>query len=471
MAELLAFSKEELQKRYDEKNGQWLYNLARGIDLDNIVTPRLIPKSISCSKMFPRHNAIGDVSTLEHWMHEIIKDVVERIQQDELENNRRAKQMVVSFTQTIKNADISSSRAMNIAVIDEEKIVNDAINVIKKNTAKFLKSDDSKSLNNPIKFLGFNVCKFDSLDKRSSTIGDLFAKGQKKAVAAAQVNENSTLENECDANAKDQIALDNDNCGSSSSFLSKYHVEVRVEDGDSFEDDSSDDENDITSATMRINRTDQIKLDHSADSENQSTSSNKDYMQTYAEFYVEKVECKQCGKMIAASDIQVHTDAHLAFQIIEEQREEFRNQLKRPHLSKTPIKKKQKSSATNKTETSLIQKYLVKRQDTCPQPSTSSAVAAAATAVAVEMEKCSECSKNIPIVELFEHMDFHAAKRLHDELMKTDIKAMRTNDTSTGKKSAGSNKRSLTKMKKSDKANVKNTAVRNITAFFQTSAD
>lgn len=462
MADLLTFSKDELQKRYDEKNGQWLYNLARGIDLENIVTPRLIPKSISCSKMFPRHNAIGDVSTLKHWMHEIIKDVVERIQQDELENNRRAKQMVVSFSQTIKNVDTSSSRAMNITAIDEEKIVNDAINVIKKNTTKFLKSDDANCLNNPIKYLGFNVCKFDSLDKRSNSIGDLFAKGQKKGgPAVAEARGKVSLENECGP----KIPYDSNNGESSSSFLSKYHVEFRVDDTDLSDEESVEDEG---YTTIMTNRTDQNKLEHSTDLANQSTLSNKSYMQTYAEFYspanVVKVQCKQCDKMIAESEIQVHTDGHLAFQINEEQRTEFHNQLKRPppHVSKTPIKKKQKTAATKKTETSSIQKYFVKKQETSPQPSTS-------TVENVEMEKCTECSKEIPIVELFEHMDFHAAKRLHDELTKTDIEASRPNDNSTGEKSLSSNKRSSHKIKKSDKlnANVKNTAVRNITTFFQ----
>lgn len=462
MADLLAFSKEELQKRYDEKNGQWLYNLARGIDLENIVTPRLIPKSISCSKMFPRHNAITDVSSLKHWMHEIIKDVIERIQQDELENNRRAKQMVVSFTQTIRNVDVSSSRAINITAIDEEKIVNDAINVIKKNTAKFLKSDDGTSLNNSIKFLGFNVCKFDSLDKRNNTIGELFAKGQKKSATITEAKEKAPLESEIGS----KISYESSNGESSSLFLSKYHVEVRMDDTD-LSDEESVEDGEQTSSTIMMNQSDQNKseLERSTDQAKPSTSSNKNYMQTYAEFYnpanVVKVQCKQCDKMIIASEIQVHNDAHLAFQINEEQRTEFRNQLKRTHVSKTPVKKKQKTVASNKTETSSIQNYFVKKRETSPQPSTS-------TVEAVEMEKCAECGKEIPIVELFEHMDFHAAKRLHDELMKTDTKANRPNDSSTGKKSLDSNKRSTHKTKKSDKnANVKNTAVRNITTFFQ----
>lgn len=39
MGDLARFPKEELQRRYDEKNGYWLYLIARGIDLE-AVTPR-----------------------------------------------------------------------------------------------------------------------------------------------------------------------------------------------------------------------------------------------------------------------------------------------------------------------------------------------------------------------------------------------------------------------------------------------
>lgn len=448
MSELLQYSKEDLLKHCDERNSKWLYSLARGIDLE-AVTPRLAPKSISCSKMFPRQNAIVDMSSLNHWLHEIVKDVVERVEDDECENNRRPKQIVVSFTQSINNADIASTRSVNFTINDEDKIVNDAIEVIKRNTSKFFKSDDNMTLNNPIKYLGFNVCKFESLDaKRGKTIEDMFKRSFQKK------------EEQCSVAVDSSITHENDNeQPQSSSFLEKYHIEFKEDEFDSTDEESVIGSQTADALVEAANQMNQNIQNHLIDSPGPSTTTRTDYEQTYAELYKPqvqeqpKIECSQCGKMILASEIQVHADAHLAFQLNQEQRAEFQNQLKRTHSSHTPVKKKQKvepaKSSNKKTETTSIQKFLVKKRETTPEPSTSTAT---------EVEKCTECGKRIPIVELFEHMDFHAAKRLHDELMK--------NETNTTKKSINNNLISG-KNKKANKKGTKNPAVRNITAFFQ----
>lgn len=459
MSELLQFSKEDLLKHCDERNSKWLYNLARGIDLE-AVTPRLMPKSISCSKMFPRTNAIADMSSLSHWLHEIAKDVVERVEEDEFENNRRPKQIVISFTQHINNSDISSSRTVNFTINDEEKIVNDAIEVIKRSTSKFLKSDDSTALNNPIKFLGFNVCKFEHLDtKRGKTIEDMFRRSfqKKEDQSIAETNDKSlAIETSITHEQPER-----------SSFLAQYHVEFKEDDVDSSDEDSESGSQTDTLVTA-ANRMNQNIQSHLLDSPGPSTSSRISYEQTYAEFYgppaqkQPKTECDQCGKMILAHEMQVHTDAHLAFQLDQEQRAEFQNQLKRTHPSHTPVKKKQKSdltkSSNKKAETTSIQRFLVKKRETTPESSTSTAG---------EVERCAECGKNIPIVELFEHMDFHAAKRLHEELMKSETKVNRLNNGSVQK--SNNNNISAGKGKKANKKGTssKNPAVRNITAFFQ----
>lgn len=466
MAELLQFSKEDLLKHCDDRNSKWLYNLARGIDLE-AVTPRLVPKSISCSKMFPRQNAIADMPALNHWLHEIVKDVVERVEEDEFENNRRPKQIVISFTQNINNADISSSRSVNFTVNDEDKIVNDAIELIKRNTSKFFKSDDAMALNNPIKFLGFNVCKFESLDiKRGKTIEDMFRRSFQKK----EEGENQSVAELSNCNNSNEASTTHDSIEDQpqrSSFLEKYHIEFNEDEvASSDEDSESNSQADVL--LEAANRMNQNIHEHMLNSPGPSTSSSTKYESSYAEFYKPpeqeqpKIECNQCEKMILVSEMQVHADAHLAFQLNQEQRAEFQNQLKRTHSSNTPVKKKPKieltKSSNKKAETTSIQKFLVKKRETTPEPSTSAIV---------EVEKCTECGKSIPIVELFEHMDYHAAKRLHDELMKTEAKANRQNNNSMQK--LNNNNLSLGKSKKSNKkgTNSKNPAVRNITAFFQ----
>lgn len=471
MAELLQFSKEDLLKHCDERNSKWLYNLARGIDLE-AVTPRLVPKSISCSKMFPRQNAIADMSTLTHWLHEIVKDVVERVEEDEFENNRRPKQIVISFTQSINNADVSSSRSINFTINDEDKLVNDAIEVLKRNTSKFFKSDDATALNNPIKFLGFNVCKFESCDtKRGKTIEDMFRRSfQKKEEQSVAETSNGAVEDEPIAIETSAVNDNGDEQPQSSSLFQNYHIEFHEDYVSSSEEESeSGSQTDVLAKVAnQMNRNVQNHLVDSPGPSTSTVSRKSDYKQTYAEFYQPsmeeqpKTECSQCGKMILQSEMQVHTDAHLAFQLNQEQRTEFQNQLKRTNPSHTPVKKKQKieltKSSNKKPGTTSIHKFLVKKRETTPEPSTSAAV---------EVEKCAECGKAIPIVELFEHMDFHAAKRLHDELMQSEAKSNRSNSNNMQK--SINNNLSAGKSKKGNKkvSNTKNPAVRNITAFFQ----
>lgn len=464
MAELHQFSREELLQHCDERNSKWLYNLARGIDLE-AVTPRLVPKSISCSKMFPRQNALADLESLTHWLHEIVKDVVERIDDDESENNRRPKQIVVSFTQTINNADVSSTRTINFTTNDEDKIVNDAIDVIRRNTSKFLKSAQDNTLNNPIKYLGFNVCKFESLDvKRGKTIEDMFRKTMQKNDDQA-IKETSTS---VDETSETVTGYSNDNEEAHRDFLANYHVEYNDDDVDT-SDEESDTHSESVILTEAANQMNRNLQEHLLISPEPSTS-RRSYEQTYPEYYrpaeqnQPKVNCSQCGKLVIESELQVHMDGHLAFQLNQEQRTEFENHLKRSHPSNTPVKKKQKAevkkSSSKKPELASIQKFFTKKIESTPEP-------LASTSKGVEMERCAECNKAIPIVELFEHMDYHAAKRLHDELMKSDAKVRPLNNNSVQK----CNKNvSATKGRKSNKkvTNAKNPAVRNISAFFQT---
>ncbi|XP_031625277.1 DNA polymerase eta-like [Contarinia nasturtii] len=462
MAELLKFTREEIQKHCDERNSKWLYNLARGIDME-AVTPRLVSKSISCSKMFPRQNAIADVQTLNHWLHEIAKDVVDRVDEDEFENNRRPKQIVISFTQSINNSDVSSSRTVNFVANNENKIVNDAFEVIKRNTTKFLKPDDPNALFNPIKYLGFNVSKFESLDSKGG-IEELFRRSfQKKENQSITETSNVSIEDDSVAN-NICILNENGNEEPQNSFLSKYNVEFKDDDTDTENSESDSESGALAEATHQMN---QNLLRNVLESPRLSTSStNPEYIDYYVPSEQPKVACSKCGKMVVETEMQVHSDAHLAFELNEKQRTEFQNQLKRTHAPKTPIKKKQKSEtkilSNKKKEKTSIEKFLVRKRETSPEPSTS-------TAIDVEVEKCCECGKTIPITDLFEHLDFHTAKKLQDELMKSETTTNRMNNNSM-KKSKNNYNNSLSSSKNKNNTknkNTKNTAVRNITTFFQ----
>lgn len=518
MGDLVNFSKEYLQRRYDERNGQWLYNIARGIDLE-VVTPRLVSKSIGCCKKFPGRNAISAITTLDHWLHELAKEIVERLEQDEMENNRRPKQMIVSYVQSINNADVSSSRTVNFPSLDEEKIVNDAIEVLKKNTDKFFKSSDNCTvLNNPIKFLGLNVQKFESIDvKKGNTIQGMFQKTieNKKNETKIESNDKPADEDEGDDNEQptdvksEESAVeskDNKTEEQKESYFEKYfrlqkEKQAAEEAARKAEEErlhneqqndgsnASDEENTLNNEMLleELEENKQSKPNELAPEQRSkspvpststaSASSETVYMETYAEFYkppdkieLPKVECEQCGKKVNAYEIQIHKDEHFAFQLTQEQRTEFQNQLKRNIPSTTPsAAKKQKTTANAKSKTPIkstsIQKFLVKTE-----PEDVTAIPSTSKANDIETEKCAECGKNIPIAEILEHTDYHAAKKLHEEFMRAEManRANNNSQMSDGKiASTGKSKKPKKKVAPGATSSNAPSAMKNIASFFQ----
>lgn len=489
MGELTKFSKDELQKRYDEKNGLWLFNLSRGIDLE-VVTPRLVSKSIGCCKKFPGRNAIIAITTLKHWLHELVKEITDRLEQDEAENNRRPKQMVVSFIQSIDNKDVSSSRTVNLTTLDEERLVNDALEVLKKNTEKFFKSVDNISvLNNPIKFLGLNVGKFESLEtRRENTIQDMFQRNiQNKNEEPKETKEaeNITTTDNNNDNAASTMNTNNDESEKNTStnklsFFATYkkarlsneivaidRLEEKNENSDMGE---SNYENVIEDTFQNELLMEELASNDQSTYETNSKppvpSTKPSYLETYAEFYrpqmqleFPKIECQQCGKKIYESDMQIHMDSHLAFQLSQQQRQEFQNHLKRT-TSTAPAPSAKKMKKTTKTlglsNEKSIHTFLIK-----PSQLEQTKSNHADNEENIETEKCEECGQNIAIDKLFEHKDFHAAKRLHEELLQLEREArIQNNDDKNTPKSAVENG-------KSNKRKPKSSSTKNIASFFQ----
>ncbi|XP_026470311.1 DNA polymerase eta isoform X2 [Ctenocephalides felis] len=129
MSELFAYSEKQLQNRFSDKYGSWLYNIARGFDNEPVVQ-RLTAKSIGCSKNFPGRNSITTVTALRHWLHELANEVSERLEKDETENLRRAQQLIINFTLEINKRDTSNSRTTRLTSYDSDHIATQSIDVI-----------------------------------------------------------------------------------------------------------------------------------------------------------------------------------------------------------------------------------------------------------------------------------------------------------------------------------------------------
>ncbi|XP_036325814.1 DNA polymerase eta-like [Rhagoletis pomonella] len=174
LGELLPYSEQELQRKFDEKSGTWLYYICRGVDLE-AVTPRFYSKSIGCCKKFPGRNNITGLNTLRHWLGELANEVCDRMEKDMLENNRRAKQMVVSFIQEFDGEEVSSSRSAPLNGYDQETLTKGSLDVIQSHTKQFFKPGSSLVLNNPIKFLGISVGKFETIQSGQGKLQEMFA--------------------------------------------------------------------------------------------------------------------------------------------------------------------------------------------------------------------------------------------------------------------------------------------------------
>ncbi|XP_049866724.1 DNA polymerase eta [Pectinophora gossypiella] len=184
MGELQKFSEKELQARFDEKNGAWLYNIARGIDLEP-VQARFNPKSIGCCKQLRGKSALYDLDGLRKWLKDLGDEIEDRLEKDSLENNRTPKQMVVSFTtQAPDGRDTSSSRSYNFIADDElcgDMFANKALELVLESLegAKVIDGESNRKLKAPIKFLGISVGKFEdhSESKKIKKIVDYFGAG------------------------------------------------------------------------------------------------------------------------------------------------------------------------------------------------------------------------------------------------------------------------------------------------------
>ncbi|XP_045785670.1 DNApol-eta [Maniola jurtina] len=186
MAELQHFTEKELQTKFDEKNGTWLYNIARGTDLEP-VQARFNPKSIGCCKQFRGKTALVDLDSLKKWLKDLGDEIEDRLEKDALESNRTPKQMVVSFSLQVNGRDTGSSRSYNFSPDDDlcgVTFSNKALELVL-DSAEGCKPKDGETnrrLKTPIKFLGISVGKFEdnTESKKTKGIMDYFAAGSSR---------------------------------------------------------------------------------------------------------------------------------------------------------------------------------------------------------------------------------------------------------------------------------------------------
>jgi DNA polymerase eta len=146
--------------------------------------------------------------------------------------------------------------------------------------------------------------------------------------------------------------------------------------------------------------------------ENEYPAPAPDYTKSYAEFHLPEViekmafeVCEKCNKRIPLSEVITHYDQHLAFQLANQMREEYRSQISKPS-KQVEAKKlvKAKSSPKVVLKVAPITKFLSQKEPSSKAEDDDQSKV-----------KCDQCNTLIPSEKLAEHLDFHFAQKIRME--------------------------------------------------------
>lgn len=449
-----------------------MYNIARGIDTEPVEV-RLISKSIGCCKKFPGKTALLNEESVRHWLGELATEISERLESDRIENNRRAKQIIVSFSQEINKKDIASSRTMPISSYECKKITEDAFEVLKRYC---LRPDNSFR----IKFLGLSAGNFEDL-KKFASITSFFKAQEKQDVSGSMQNQVQLSGNidkakhiayyfkrlemakNTETDSLDFIEDDFDNKESKRSVYSVsteeeidvdpnelLYYDEKYEMGKSTENPI---ESDLFSSSSKDSICNELSIEQSALEDTNNRSSffanylmKLDEERTSRDFNTSKIleetecsdsnsspikrlseeliTCDKCNKNILAAEFESHSDYHFAVDLA-------KSESKLGNISAKNIAKGGKKTPKRKFAESESVK-----------PITSFLKGSLQVSADDNLRQCEECKRMIAESEFLAHTDYHFAKKMHAELnqVKTvHVQSKQSNKNTKGKKN-GNNK-------------------------------
>ncbi|GLU08634.1 hypothetical protein SLE2022_255340 [Rubroshorea leprosula] len=108
VGDLLQFPEAKLQEHYGVNTGTWLWNIARGIDGEE-VEGRLLPKSHGSGKSFPGPRALKTISSVQYWLNQLCEELNERLCSD-LDQNKRIAHTLTLHVRAYKSSDTDSQK-------------------------------------------------------------------------------------------------------------------------------------------------------------------------------------------------------------------------------------------------------------------------------------------------------------------------------------------------------------------------
>jgi len=320
MGDLAKISLLNFRRHYDEKTTNWLYNLARGIDHEE-VKERELPKSIGCSKNFRGPEILDTRSKVEKWMGNLCSEVAERLVKDQNENDRMAKSLHVSLShggQEDANMSVAHiSRCGPLHSYDPVKMTKQAMQLIAK--VNELPANDI-NWRPKLRNLSVSASKFAPMSNdMTKSIQSFF-----KAAAATEDTENQeNVENASSLNSKamsDPIGL---------SMAEKEKDSSSLMHRQDAESDYNTIEGAVSTATDSGNVT------------------------------VAKEWCEKCGQEVSPFEMPEHLDYHLAKELQAELQREENNQRRLNQTEHNPAPKSTTSTKRKGHSTSSGSKTMM----------------------------------------------------------------------------------------------------------------
>jgi len=309
MGDLAKVSLLNLRRHYDEKTTNWLYNLARGMDYEE-VKERELPKSIGCSKNFRGKEMLDTRSKVEHWMTNLCTEVAERLVKDQNENDRMAKSLHVSLSQDDVTGQGHLSRCGPLYSYDPAKLTKQALQLIAKANELPLQDVNWKP---KLRNLSVSASKF--------------------------------------------MPMSNDNTKSIQSFFKAASIE-EVEDQDEIDNDDAPQLNSNTESDFALAVKESSSIMHQQDAESDTmmaatavaAAAVNDLAAQAAN--VVKEWCEKCGQGVSPFEMPEHLDYHLAKELQAEMRREEtnqrrQNQIEQPSAPKVASSTKRKGQSAS----------------------------------------------------------------------------------------------------------------------------
>lgn len=409
-----------------------MYNIARGIDNDP-VTIRQKSKSIACSKNFFGPTALVNLKDLKEWINDLSIILSERLTKDYEEYHRKARNIVVIFTYQTSSGNVTNSRTYPLNSYDPSKIAKHTFEILDKHCIK--NSDKFK-----IKHIGMSASKFEDYHS-SRTLKAFFdstvatKKNQQEDVigtcSKSDINEEIMSLILKKKSQEDDDLVQNDDIYEASTISLDYddrtnlsYVDESLECHD--EDCRMTDSSDKDSITNETFYTKAENLDESSffnnyfkEEEERSvkrhfdtsrqleimdvddrTNANKSNNEIVKKVTPNEEFCAECKKLILTKEMPSHKDYHFALKLCQDE-----TTIRTPYndkLLKKEVKSKTKQKLTKRKQENYVKLTTFLRNTDVPEDEPS--------------ETCRECTKKISVREMKSHLDYHVAKKLHQEL-------------------------------------------------------